>query len=190
MQKFAVKDNMNMMEITVNQNSFIKVILKWTTLFIFLLSCVYIIFSVHQQHLHSLKAESQLINQKSFLVKQLHNEMLLISRAQLELLHASNETQVKKILSRLSTLISAHLVHYYQLKNITDDSETELLNRFKSGFEKWQAFNQDLLSYASSVSDSAFINTLNKVDMAISQLDEDEALLLVSQLEKTDKKIN
>ena len=176
-----------MTEIAINRGIYRTAVLKWTGLFIFLTLCLSSLHSFHQHHMQTLKIESERLNQKSYLVKQLHNEMLLITRAQLNLLHASNHTQVKHTLSELSTLISNHLVHYYELKNIADDSDTELLMKFKAGFEKWQLFNEDLLSYANRVSDSEFINTLNKVDMAISQLDENETLLLISQLKEKDR---
>ena len=177
-----IKDCMNMMEITINRDSSINAIIKWTGLFVFLTFCASGLISLHQYQSEKLIFESELLKQKSLLVTQMHNEMLLISRTQLELLHASNEQQVKTKLVSLSALIADHLIHYHQLKKIADESDTVLLNKFKLGFEKWQGFNQDLLTYATIISDPGFIYTLNKVDLAISQLDENETQLLITQL--------
>ena len=181
-----------MMDITTNRNSNTGAVLKWIALFIFLSLCIISMFLFHQSHSKKLISDSELIKQKSFLVTIMHKEMLLISRTQLELLHATNNEQVKSNLSQLTTLISNHLINYYQFKNIADESDAELLSQFKIGFKKWLDLNDKLLVYANSISDVDFINTLNKVDMAISQLDEEkvERLLLISQLEQPEKKIN
>lgn len=179
-----------MLEMTVNRGSGSRSIVKWTGLFIWWAFFVSAMLTFHQQQLQKLKVDSELLSQKSFLVSQMHDEMLLISRLQLQILHASNHQQVKEKLMRLSDLVSDHLFHYHQLKSIADDSDVDLLNKFKLGFEKWRDFNEDLLIYANSVSDSGFINILNKVDMAISQLDEGETLHLASQLNLSDSKIN
>lgn len=181
-----------MMENTLNRQEQVFNILKWTCLFMFLTASCLSLMSFHQHHGQKLQTESELLRQKHFLVTQMHHDMLHISRAQLELLHASNEQQVKTKLSQLSTLISGHLVNYYHFKSLADDSDVELLNKFKGGFEKWQVFNEDLLSYANSISDTGFINTLKKVDMAINQLEEDSenALLLISQIQKSESNFN
>jgi hypothetical protein len=183
-RKYAVKDNMNTMEIRLNQDSYTWITIKWISLFIFLTLCFSGLYKLHQQQLVKLSANSDALNQKSFLVSKMHDEMLSISRMQLQILHASNEQQVKKDLLLLSELVTDHLIHYYQLKNIADESDAELLMRFRLGFDKWQNFNEDLLGYANVIADSGFINTLNMVDLTISQLDQDadKALLLISQL--------
>ena len=177
---------MEMMDMTANRSNFIRAVLKWTTLFIFLVFCVSAISSFHQQQLQTLKADSDLINQKSFLVRQMHNEMLLITRTQLGLLHATNETQVKTELSYLTTLISNHLLNYYQFKSITDESDIELLNKFKFNFEKWRNFNEDILGYANAVSDAGFLKTLGMIDLAFSQIDSspNEAGQIIAQLKQ------
>jgi hypothetical protein len=175
---------MNTMELTINRDSYIEKIIKWTCLFIFLTLCGIGIIKLHQEQLQKLAASSALLKQKSYLVSRMHDEMLSISRTQLLILHASHEDQVRTNLKHLAELVSDHLVHYYQLKKIADESDAELLMKFRMGFEKWHNFNEDLLGYANVIADSGFINTLNMVDMAFSQLDQDadEALLLVSQL--------
>ena len=175
---------MNTMEFTMKQDSYIATITKWTFLLIFLTFCITGINTLHQKQLQKLVINSELLKQKSFLVSQMHDEMLSISRTQLQILHASSEQQVKKDLRQLSELVMDHLVHYYQLKNIADESDADLLMQFRIGFDKWHNFNQDLLGYANVIADSGFINTLNMVDMAFSQLDQDsdKALLLISQL--------
>ena len=186
MRKFAAKESMEMMKMTTNWDDFIGAMLKWTTSFIFLIFFVSTISSFHQQHLQKLKSDSDLINEKSFLVRQLHNEMLLITRTQLGLLHATNETQVKTELSYLTTLISNHLVNYYQFKSITDESDIELLNKFKFNFEKWRNFNEDILGYANAVSDAGFLKTLGMIDLAFSQIDSspNEAGQIIAQLKQ------
>ncbi len=175
---------MNTMRLTINQDSYIETITKWTCLFIFLTLCAIGINTLHQDQLQKLMTSSTLLKQKSFLVSQMHDEMLSISRTQLQILHASNERQVKENLRHLSELVTDHLVHYYQLKNIADETDAELLMQFKIGFEQWHKFNENLLGYANVIADSDFINTLNMVDLAFSQLDidADETLLLISQL--------
>lgn len=175
---------MNTMRLTVNQDSNIGAIMKWACLSILLTLCLLGINSLHQQQLQKLIINSELLKQKSFLVSKMHGEMLSISRMQLQILQASNEQQVKKDLRQLSELLADHLLHYYQLKNIADDSDVELLEKYKVGFKQWHDFNEDLLAYAKVISDSGFINTLNMVDLAFSQLDQDtdKTLLLISQL--------
>lgn len=179
-----------MMRTKINQNKLIKALSKWMTIFIFLMFCTNAISSFHQQKLQKLKVNSDLINQKSFLVTQMHNEMLLITRAQLRLLHATSETQVKTQLSSLTTLISNHLVNYYQFKNITDESDKELLNKFKFNFEKWRNFNEDILGYANVISDASFLRTLGMIDLAFSQIDSrpDDAGQIIAQLKQNIEK--
>jgi hypothetical protein len=180
------------MDLMTNEDCTIGTTIKWAGLFILLTLCAINVNSLHQQQLLKLKHNSELLGQKSFLVSKMHDEMLSISRIQLQLLQASSEQQVRSNLLQLSELISGHLIHYYQLKNIADESDAEILAKFKIGFEKWHDFNESLLAYANIVADAGFINTLNKVDLAISQLDEDsdKALLLISQIQKSDNNIN
>jgi hypothetical protein len=175
---------MNTMELTINQDSYTGATIKWACLFIFLTLCAIGINTLHQDQLQKLMASSELLKQKSFLLSQMHDEMLSISHTQLQILHATNEQQVKENLRHLSELVTDHLVHYYQLKNIVDESDAELLMQFRTGFEQWHDFNETLLGYANVIADSGFINTLNMVDLAFSQLDSDadETLLLISQL--------
>ncbi len=175
-----------MMELTINQDSNIRKIIKWTFLFIFLTLCAMGINTFHQNQLEKLTANSTLINQKSSLIFQMYDEMLLISRMQLQILHASSEQEVKKNLWQLSELVSDHLLHYHQLKIMADESDVELLNQFRIGFGQWHDFNKNLLGYANVIADSGFINTLNKVDMAFSQLDRDasETMLLITSLDE------
>jgi hypothetical protein len=157
---------------------------KWIGLSTFLLICAIGIIHLHTNQMKKLAIDSEVFNQKSRLISQMHNEMLLISRTQLELLQASNDQQVKNNLRQLSDLVSNHLIHYYQFKKLANESDAELLMRFRIGFQKWYEFNDVLLGYANAISDTSFINTLNKVDLAFSQLDQDDdaALLLISQL--------
>ena len=187
----ADKDYM-MTELAINRDRNTQAMIKWTAMFMFLTLSTWAIFYLHQTHSQKLQAESQLLHQKSYLVSKMHNQMLNISRTQLELLHASNQHEVKTKLSVLTTLVSEHLVHYYQLRNIADENDADMLRKFKAGFDKWQGFNESLLTYANVISDSGFINTLNKVDLAISQLDEDsdKALLLISQIQQSEDNIN
>ncbi len=175
---------MNTIELTIRQDSYVGTVMKWTSMFIFLLICGIGINTLHQQQMQKLLTSSNQLKQKSFLVSQMHDEMLSMSRTQLQILHASSDQQVKTYLRHLSELVSDHLIHYYQLKKIADDSDANLLMQFKIGFEQWHDFNENLLSYANIVSDSDFINTLKMVDMAFSQLDQDpeKTLLLISQL--------
>lgn len=172
-----------MMEMAIKRGSGTGSIVKWTGLFILWAFFASAILSFHQQQLQKLKADSELLNQKSFLISQMHDEMLLISRLQLQILHASNYQQVKEKLMRLSDLVSDHLLHYHQLKSIADVTDVDLLEQYKLGLDRWYGFNKDLLAYANVVSDSSFINTLNKIDLAFSQFDDDnnEALLLIAQ---------
>ena len=60
----------------------------------------------------------------------------------------------------------------------------KVLEQFKTGFEQWHEFNQNLLSYANVVADSGFINTLNMIDLAFSQFESstNESQQLVAQL--------
>ena len=176
---------MNAMELTIKQdNYYLGEIIKWACLLMFLVLCVIGINTFYQGHVQKSMADTVLLNQKSSLIIQMHKEMLSISRTQLQILHASSEQEVRENLWLLSELVSDHLVHFHQLKNIADEFDTELLMRFRIGFEQWYDFNEDLLVYANAVSDSGFLKTLNKIDMAFSQFDRDasKTLLLITQL--------
>ncbi len=177
---------MNTMRLTVNRDSYIGKMMKWTGLFILLTLCVLAINSFHQQQLKKLLVSSQLLNQKSVLVYQMHNEMLLMSQTQLMILHASNQDEVRQSLWRLSDQVSDYLLHYHKLESIADNTDFETLIKFRTGFEQWHSFNKDLLGYANIVSDTNFINTLNMVDLAFSQFESnsDEAVLLIAQLKQ------
>lgn len=107
--------------------------------------------------------------QKASLITQMHNEMLLITRSQLQIMHASHEKQIKDQLWKLSGLVSGYLIHYHQLEKIADASDAQLLTEFRAGFNQWYKFNRDLLTYTSVISDSGFINTLNMIDLALTQ---------------------
>lgn len=177
---------MNTMRSTVNRDNYIGKIMKWTSLFILLTLSVLAINSFHQQQLKKLLVSSQLLEQKSILVYQMHNEMLLMSQTQLMILHASNQDEVRQSLWRLSEQVSDYLLHYHQLEAIADNTDFETLTKFRTGFEQWHSFNKDLLGYANIVSDTNFINTLNMVDLAFSQFESnsDEAALLIAQLKQ------
>ncbi len=124
--------------------------------------------------------------QKASLITQMHNEMLLITRTHLQIMHASNEKQIKDQLSKLSGLVSDYLIHYHQLEKIVDNSDEGILEQFKTGFEQWHDYNQSLLSYVNVVADSGFIKTLNRIDLAFSQFDSntDESIQVIAQLRK------
>ena len=124
--------------------------------------------------------------QKASLISQMHNEMLLITRSHLQIMHASNEKQIKDHLWKLSGLVSDYLIHYHQLEKIVDNTDDGILEKFNTGFEQWHEFNQNLLSYANVVADSDFINTLNMIDLAFSQFDSntDESLQTIAQLKQ------
>lgn len=124
--------------------------------------------------------------QKASLITQMHNEMLLITRSHLQIMHANNEKQIKDQLWKLSGLVSDYLIHYHQLEQIVDDSDKKILEQFKTGFEQWHEFNQNLLSYANVVADSDFITTLNMIGLAFSQFESNssESLQLVAQLKQ------
>jgi len=173
------------MEPGTNQDSYVRII-KWACLFIFLTLFMIGVNTLHQAQLQKLTASSALIKQKSLLISQMHDEMLLISRVQLQIFQASNDQEVRERLRHLSELVSDHLVHYHQLKNITDASDIKLLDQFRADFEQWLHFNKNLSAYANVITDPGFINTLNKVDMALSQLDSnsDERRLLITQIKQ------
>jgi len=173
------------MGLTRKKDSFFDVI-KWIGFFIFLFLCVMGINTLHQQQLQNLKTSSLLLKQKSFLVSQMHEEMLSMSRIQLQIFQASDYQQVKDNLQQLSKLVSNHLVHYHQLNNIADESDTDLLMQFRISFEKWHSFNENLLTYGNVVSDSGFIHILNKVDLAFSQIDlnPDDAIQIIAEFRR------
>ena len=83
-------------------------------------------------------------------------------------------------------MISDYLIHYHQLEGISDDSDTNLLVQFRTGFNQWYSLNKNLLNYANVVADSGFINTLSMIDLTFSQFDRDtdETLLLIAQLKQ------
>jgi hypothetical protein len=184
--KDAAISLMKAIDITIHKNPDAGIVIKLTFLFIFLTLSVMGMNTLYQEQREKLAAKSELLNQKSSLVVQMHKEMLSISSTQLQILHASSEQQVKENLWQLSQLVSDHLIHYHQLENIVDESDAHILMQFRIGFDQWNGFNKNLLSYANVVSDSGFINTLNKVNLAFSQFDSssDERQLLITQLKQ------
>ncbi len=60
------------MELTINQYSYARTIIKWTSLFIFLTLSAIVINTLHQERLQKLTADAELLAQKSFLVSQMH----------------------------------------------------------------------------------------------------------------------
>lgn len=174
------------MEHTFNQDSYTRTVIKWTSLFIFFAVLAISARSIHHHQLQKLSLGSESFNQKASLITKMHSEMLSMTRTQYQILHASDQSEVKQLLWSLSEQVSAYLVHYHQLEGIADDSDTEILMQFRTGFEQWHGFNKNLLGYANVISDSGFISTLNMIDLAFSQFDSnpDEALLLIAQLKQ------
>jgi hypothetical protein len=174
------------MELAYKQDSLLKTISKWTALAICLYLCAIGLKTFHSYQLHKIISVNMASVQKASLITQMHNEMLLITRSHLQIMHASNEKQIKDQLWKLSGLISDYLIHYHQLEKIVDSSDEGILEQFNTGFEQWHEFNQNLLSYANVVADSDFINTLNMIDLAFSQFESntDESLQLMAQLKQ------
>lgn len=183
---------MNTLALTIKQGSYVGAIFKWLCLSVFLMISGISIYTIHQQKLQNLTSNSNVLVQQSFLVSQMHDEMLAISRTQLQILHASNEQQIRKELYKLSELISDHLMHYHQLQLISDESDADLLDQFKVGIEKWYYYNENLLDYANSVSDTGFLKTLSMINLAFSQIDSnpDDAIQIVAQLKQNIKQLN
>lgn len=182
----AVIYGMDTMELRNRQESYGKLLIKGMTLIVVLAVLMPGIKSVHEDYLNSLTINSDFLNKKSFLITQMHQEMLSITRTQYEILHASNHGQVRQLLLSLSNGVSDYLGHYHQFEEIYGSTDTEILNQFNTSFRRWYSFNKDLLYYANVVSDADFINTLNKIDLAFGQFDTDpnEALLLIAGLRK------
>lgn len=172
------------MELAYKQDSYLKTISKWGALAICLYLCAIGIKTIHSYQLNKIITFNMASVQKASLITQMHNEMLLITRSHLQIMHASNEKQIKDHLWKLSGLVSDYLIHYHQLEKIIDNSDDGILEQFNTGFEQWHEFNQNLLRYANVVSDSDFINTLNRIDLAFSQFDSntDESLQIIAQL--------
>lgn len=171
------------MELTCKQDSPIKTISKWTALLICIYLCAISLKTFHSYQLQKIITVNMESVQKASLITQMHNEMLLITRSQLQILNATNEKQIRDQLWTLSGLVSDYLIHYHQLEQIVDSSDERVLEQFKTGFEQWREFNQNLLNYANLVADSGFINTLNMIDLAFSQFQSntDESLQLIAQ---------
>lgn len=174
------------MELLYSQDSVIKKFAKWTALCIFITLSVIGLRTFHSYQLQIITSSNMVTIQKSSLITQMHKEMLSITRTQLQILHASNENEVRELLWKLSELVSDYLIHYHHLEGIADSSDTNLLAQFGTGFDRWHNFNKKLIGYANVVADSGFINTLNIVDLAFSQFNSntDETLQLIAQLKQ------
>ena len=174
------------MELAYKQDGYLIQIGKWTALAICLYLCAIGLKTFHSYQLHKIISVNMASVQKASLITQMHNEMLLITRSHLQIMHASNEKQIKEHLWKLSGLVSDYLIHYHQLEQIVDSSDGRILEQFKTGFEQWHEYNINLLRYANVVADSGFMNTLNRIDLAFSQFDSnpDESIQLVAQLRK------
>jgi len=174
------------MESAYKQDGFIKTISKWTALAVCIYLCASSLNTFHNNQVQKITASNEVMMQKSFLITQMHNEMLSITRMQLQILHASNDKEAKKLLWDLSSLVSDYLIHFHQLEGIAESSDVLLLTEFRAGFDKWYRFNKDLLNYANVVADTGFINTLSMIDLAFSQFDSDteESLQLIAQLKR------
>lgn len=171
------------MELVHRQDNFLNV-LKWITLVVCLYLSVMGLKSFHSYQLQKIISVNMVSVQKSSLITQMHNEMLLITRSQLQILHASNEKQIRDQLLKLSSLVSDYLTHYYQLEQLVDSSDKILLEQFKTGFEQWHEFNQNILSYANIVADTGFINTLKMIDLAFSQFEHnpEDSIQLIAKI--------
>ncbi len=174
------------MKLAYKQDSFFKTITKWTAFAICLHLCAIGLKTFHSYQLQKIITINMVSVQKASLITQMHNEMLLITRSHLQIMHANNEKKIKDQLWKLSGLVSDYLIHYRQLERIVDDNDKKVLEQFKTGFEQWHEFNQNLLSYANVVADSGFINTLNMIDLAFSQFESstNESQQLVAQLKQ------
>lgn len=173
------------MELAYKQDSFLKTISKWTALAICLYLCAIGLKTFHSYQLNKIITVNMESVQKASLITQMHNEMLLITRSHLQIMHASNEKQIRDQLWKLTGLVSDYLIHYHQLEKIVDNSDERVLEQFKTGFQQWHEFNQNLLSYSNIVADSGFISTLNMIDLAFSKFEKEpeERLSLISQLD-------
>ena len=180
---------MNTMESILKQDSNVGLLLKWSSLFIFALLCLTVVKSFHDKYINELNAESSVLLEKSSLVMEMHNEMLSITRTQYQILHASSQQEVRTLLLSLSEQVSSYLLNFHKLEQVTDETDENLLFQFRNGFTQWHQFNQDLVGYANVVADSGFINTLNMIDVALSQFEvnSEEALLLIAELEQNNQ---
>lgn len=182
----AAIGGMNTMKLAIEQDSYLGPAIKWAGFFIILVAIVFSIKPIHDQHIQEAIVDSAILNQKALYVSQMHQEMLLITSIQYEILHASNQQQISQLLKRLSERVSAYLLHYHQFEGIANNSDADMLKQLNANFEQWYQFNKNLLSYANVVSDSGLINTLNRVELAFSQLDSDfeQSQLLIAQLKQ------
>lgn len=172
------------MAFAYKQDNLTGTLAKWFALGIFISLSIIVLSTFHSSQLHKLNLSNQLSMQKSSLITQLHSEMLLITRTQLQILHASSEQEARAQLWKLSELVSEYLIHYHQLEGLSDSSDAVLLTQFRRGFEQWHSLNKSLLNYANVVADTGFINTLNRIDLAFSQFDNTtgKTLQLIAQL--------
>ena len=170
------------MESAYKQGGFLTAFSKWTAFIICLYFCVIGLKIFHHDQMHKITTTNTASLQKAS--TQMHNEMLFITRSQLQIMQASDEKQVRSQLWKLSGLVSDYLIHYHQLEQIIDDRDEKVLEQFKTGFSRWYEFNKDLLNYANVVADSGFINTLNMIDLSFRKLkkEPEESWVFISQL--------
>ena len=180
----AAIESMNGKALTIKQESNFRITIRWISILIFIFVCALALKNLHEQQLQKLTTDSNLLKQKSMLISKMHNQMLSITQTQLQIFHSSSQKQVNDNLRQLSELVTEHLVNYHQLKNIADESDEGLLNHFRSGFEKWHNYNENLLNYANVVSDTGFLNTLSMIRVAFNHIDNDtdDAIQIIAQL--------
>ena len=161
------------METVIKQDSTIRSVSKWSGFLIIAALCFSTGKFIHDKRMQELKVESLILIEKSALVTEMHRQMLAITRTQFQILHAGSHQEARQLLWQMSDQISDCLLKFHQLEKIADITDTELLAKFRDGFDQWHHFNQNLLNYANVIADSGFINTLGMVNLALSQFDYD-----------------
>ena len=86
------------MELAYKQGRFIKMFAKWIAFGVCITLIVFGLKSYHSYQIQIISSSNVAAIQKSSLIAQMHNEMLSITRTQLQILHASNEDEVRKLI--------------------------------------------------------------------------------------------
>ena len=163
-----------------NRNERIKQIVYGTCmLFVFTTLLIW-----YQDQVTEINKEFLVVENKSRLIKQLHQQMLTVSGEQFRLLHASDYKEAHELLLSMSEHVSSYVTDLHQFEQIASAEDIELVNKFRANFKKWRDTTDELSSYAHLVSNIDLINVLGAMELNLHRLDEDSPALVIAKYEQ------
>lgn len=120
-----------------------------------------------------------IIGKKSDLISRLHKDMNAFTEMQFKLM-LSDAPHEKKLLKEMIYLVNDYLVSLSKFEQIANKDDVDLLNQFKSEFNRWHQMNNDVLTYLYNVSDPAARNALASISLALERLNPESPIMLAA----------